>query len=196
MKHKIMKIWHIDSFDRSAVYLFVKNVLVFQIWFVRNKLSSGGQLPQQFVYKSQWETVSITCKGFLLCLNRQLNLTYLKEPIQSLIFCLQGFAPPPKNGVEQKRPGRPLNITSLVRLSSAVPNQISVTWAPEVGKVSAVKDRITIKWRTCSGFNIWLLHMVCRLSQVYVWLMTWLSLCDIGNKSSQKYRLCVLVRQE
>lgn len=41
--------------------------------------------------------------------------------------------------MEQKRPGRPLNITSLVRLSSAVPNQISVTWAPEIGKV-----------RTCS----------------------------------------------
>lgn len=37
--------------------------------------------------------------------------------------------------MEQKRPGRPLNITSLVRLSSAVPNQISVTWAPEIGKV-------------------------------------------------------------
>ena len=48
---------------------------------------------------------------------------------------LQGYAPPPKNGVEQKRPGRPLNITSLVRLSSAVPNQITVTWAPEIGKV-------------------------------------------------------------
>nr|XP_020454967.1 E3 SUMO-protein ligase PIAS2-like [Monopterus albus] len=46
----------------------------------------------------------------------------------------EGYAPPPKNGVEQKRPGRPLNITSLVRLSSAVPNQISVTWAPEIGK--------------------------------------------------------------
>lgn len=37
--------------------------------------------------------------------------------------------------MEQKRPGRPLNITSLVRLSSAVPNQISVTWSPEIGKV-------------------------------------------------------------
>uniref|UniRef100_A0A8C3KYQ8 Protein inhibitor of activated STAT 2 n=2 Tax=Chrysolophus pictus TaxID=9089 RepID=A0A8C3KYQ8_CHRPC len=43
-------------------------------------------------------------------------------------------APPPKNGIEQKRPGRPLNITSLVRLSSAVPNQISISWASEIGK--------------------------------------------------------------
>ncbi|XP_019716509.1 E3 SUMO-protein ligase PIAS2 isoform X2 [Hippocampus comes] len=47
---------------------------------------------------------------------------------------IKGYTPPPKNGVEQKRPGKPLNITSLVRLSSAVPNQISVTWAPEIGK--------------------------------------------------------------
>ncbi|GAB1301876.1 E3 SUMO-protein ligase PIAS2 [Apodemus speciosus] len=45
-----------------------------------------------------------------------------------------GYAPPPKNGIEQKRPGRPLNITSLVRLSSAVPNQISISWASEIGK--------------------------------------------------------------
>ncbi|KAB1256156.1 E3 SUMO-protein ligase PIAS2 [Camelus dromedarius] len=46
----------------------------------------------------------------------------------------RGYAPPPKNGIEQKRPGRPLNITSLVRLSSAVPNQISISWASEIGK--------------------------------------------------------------
>lgn len=54
--------------------------------------------------------------------------------VNGKLFPLPGHAPPPKNGVEQKRPGRPLNITSLVRLSSAVPNQISVTWAPEIGK--------------------------------------------------------------
>ncbi|KAI6057789.1 E3 SUMO-protein ligase PIAS2 [Aix galericulata] len=47
---------------------------------------------------------------------------------------VSGYAPPPKNGIEQKRPGRPLNITSLVRLSSAVPNQISISWASEIGK--------------------------------------------------------------
>ncbi|XP_039614260.1 E3 SUMO-protein ligase PIAS2 isoform X2 [Polypterus senegalus] len=54
--------------------------------------------------------------------------------VNGKLFPLPGYAPPPKNGVEQKRPGRPLNITSLVRLSSAVPNNISVTWAPEIGK--------------------------------------------------------------
>uniref|UniRef100_A0AAY5ES15 Protein inhibitor of activated STAT, 2 n=1 Tax=Electrophorus electricus TaxID=8005 RepID=A0AAY5ES15_ELEEL len=54
--------------------------------------------------------------------------------VNGKLFPLPGYAPPPKNGVEQKRPGKPLNITSLIRLSSAVPNQISVTWAPEIGK--------------------------------------------------------------
>nr|XP_036874953.1 E3 SUMO-protein ligase PIAS2 [Manis javanica] len=54
--------------------------------------------------------------------------------ISSLQSSLLGYAPPPKNGIEQKRPGRPLNITSLVRLSSAVPNQISISWASEIGK--------------------------------------------------------------
>ncbi|XP_061672894.1 E3 SUMO-protein ligase PIAS2 isoform X2 [Syngnathoides biaculeatus] len=54
--------------------------------------------------------------------------------VNGKLFPLPGFGPPPKNGVEQKRPGKPLNITSLVRLSSAVPNQISVAWAPDIGK--------------------------------------------------------------
>ncbi|MFT7815592.1 E3 SUMO-protein ligase PIAS2 isoform X1 [Arapaima gigas] len=58
--------------------------------------------------------------------------------VNGKLFPLPGYAPPPKNGVEQKRPGRPLNITSHVRLSSAVPNQISVTWAPEIGKIYSV----------------------------------------------------------
>ncbi|NXR22572.1 PIAS2 ligase, partial [Cinclus mexicanus] len=54
--------------------------------------------------------------------------------VNGKLFPLPGYAPPPKNGIEQKRPGHPLNITSLVRLSSAVPNQISISWASEVGK--------------------------------------------------------------
>ncbi|KAJ8396589.1 hypothetical protein AAFF_G00016550 [Aldrovandia affinis] len=62
----------------------------------------------------------------------------LSIKVNGKLFPLPGYAPPPKNGVEQKRPGRPLNITSLVRLSSAVPNQISVTWAPEIGKTYSV----------------------------------------------------------
>ncbi|XP_075441880.1 E3 SUMO-protein ligase PIAS2 isoform X3 [Ascaphus truei] len=54
--------------------------------------------------------------------------------VNGKLFPLPGSTPPPKNGIEQKRPGRPLNITSLARLSSAVPNQVSISWASEIGK--------------------------------------------------------------
>ncbi|XP_036262035.1 E3 SUMO-protein ligase PIAS2-like isoform X2 [Molothrus ater] len=60
--------------------------------------------------------------------------TSLCIKVNGKLFPLPGYAPPQKNGIEQKRPGRPLNITSLVRLSSAVPNQISISWASEIGK--------------------------------------------------------------
>ncbi|KAG7252681.1 hypothetical protein CRUP_033150 [Coryphaenoides rupestris] len=49
---------------------------------------------------------------------------------------LPGFLPPTKNGVEPKRPSRPINITSLVRLSTTVPNTIVVSWTSEIGRVS------------------------------------------------------------
>uniref|UniRef100_A0A8C4T907 Protein inhibitor of activated STAT 1 n=1 Tax=Erpetoichthys calabaricus TaxID=27687 RepID=A0A8C4T907_ERPCA len=45
-----------------------------------------------------------------------------------------GYLPPTKNGVEPKRPSRPINITSLVRLSTTVPNTIVVSWTAEVGR--------------------------------------------------------------
>ncbi|XP_054625837.1 E3 SUMO-protein ligase PIAS1-like isoform X1 [Dunckerocampus dactyliophorus] len=47
---------------------------------------------------------------------------------------LPGYLPPTKNGVEPKRPSRPINITSLVRLSTTVPNTIVVSWAAEIGR--------------------------------------------------------------
>ncbi|XP_039629432.1 E3 SUMO-protein ligase PIAS1 isoform X1 [Polypterus senegalus] len=47
---------------------------------------------------------------------------------------LPGYLPPTKNGVEPKRPSRPINITSLVRLSTTVPNTIVVSWTAEVGR--------------------------------------------------------------
>uniref|UniRef100_A0A672NBE7 Protein inhibitor of activated STAT 1 n=1 Tax=Sinocyclocheilus grahami TaxID=75366 RepID=A0A672NBE7_SINGR len=48
--------------------------------------------------------------------------------------CPQGYLPPTKNGVEPKRPSRPMNITSLVRLSTTVPNTIVVSWTSEIGR--------------------------------------------------------------
>lgn len=50
---------------------------------------------------------------------------------------IQGYLPPTKNGVEPKRPSRPINITSLVRLSTTVPNTIVVSWTAEIGRVRA-----------------------------------------------------------
>ncbi|KAL8197393.1 UNVERIFIED_CONTAM: E3 SUMO-protein ligase pias1 [Gekko kuhli] len=47
---------------------------------------------------------------------------------------LPGYLPPTKNGVEPKRPSRPINITSLVRLSTTVPNTIIVSWTAEIGR--------------------------------------------------------------
>ncbi|TRY82029.1 hypothetical protein DNTS_006674 [Danionella cerebrum] len=47
---------------------------------------------------------------------------------------LPGYLPPTKNGVEPKRPSRPINITSLIRLSTTVPNTIVVSWTSEIGR--------------------------------------------------------------
>lgn len=57
--------------------------------------------------------------------------------IKALMFdvLLQGYLPPTKNGVEPKRPSRPINITSLIRLSTTVPNTIVVSWTSEIGRV-------------------------------------------------------------
>jgi hypothetical protein len=44
--------------------------------------------------------------------------------------------PTTKAGVEPKRPSRPVNITSICRLSPTMPNQISISWASELGRVS------------------------------------------------------------
>lgn len=85
----------------------------------------------------------------------------------------QGYAPPPKNGVEQKRPGRPLNITSLVRLSSAVPNQIVVTWAPEIGKVCEVPlDLLLHLFRFQHCFSLFCILSICMYS-LFLFLQTY-----------------------
>ncbi|XP_037767468.1 E3 SUMO-protein ligase PIAS1 isoform X2 [Chelonia mydas] len=51
---------------------------------------------------------------------------------------LPGYLPPTKNGVEPKRPSRPINITSLVRLSTTVPNTIVVSWTAEIGRIKEI----------------------------------------------------------
>lgn len=102
---------------------------------------------------------------------KQSPVCILKKMVKSfrtfrINFLLQGYAPPPKNGIEQKRPGRPLNITSLVRLSSAVPNQISISWASEIGKVRIVflgRKKACLHWKLISFFRMPALYSDCLL---------------------------------
>ncbi|XP_060569919.1 E3 SUMO-protein ligase PIAS2-like isoform X3 [Ruditapes philippinarum] len=42
--------------------------------------------------------------------------------------------PTTKPGVEPKRPGRPVDITSLCRLSPTMPNHVEISWASEYGR--------------------------------------------------------------
>ncbi|KPP65634.1 hypothetical protein Z043_115937, partial [Scleropages formosus] len=57
---------------------------------------------------------------------------------------LPGYLPPTKNGVEPKRPSRPINITSLVRLSTTVPNTIVVSWTSEIGRGKSESKAVTL----------------------------------------------------
>ncbi|XP_078288181.1 E3 SUMO-protein ligase PIAS3-like [Rhinoraja longicauda] len=47
---------------------------------------------------------------------------------------LPGYLPPTKNGVEPKRPSRPINIIALVKLTATVPNMVMVNWSSEYGR--------------------------------------------------------------
>lgn len=44
--------------------------------------------------------------------------------------------------MEPKRPGRPVDITALCRLSPTVPNHVDVSWASEFGRVCQTNDVI------------------------------------------------------
>ena len=71
------------------------------------------------------------------------------------LFLLSSQNPIPTNkpGVEPKRPSRPVNITSICRLSPTVSNQISISWASEYGRVGQNLDlKLHLcKWQYCTG---------------------------------------------
>ncbi|KAK1802214.1 hypothetical protein P4O66_021880, partial [Electrophorus voltai] len=66
---------------------------------------------------------------------------------------LPGYLPPTKNGVEPKRPSRPINITSLVRLSTTVPNTIVVSWTSEIGRVGLHPSPVASRGQLLAGFD-------------------------------------------
>lgn len=57
----------------------------------------------------------------------------LSVKVNGKLVTLPNPIPTNKPGVEPKRPPRPVNITSLCRLSPTVANQINVTWASDMG---------------------------------------------------------------
>ena len=70
------------------------------------------------------------------------------------IPCLfQNPIPTNKPGVEPKRPGRPVDITPLCRLSPTLPNQIEVSWAADFGRVWFSKVRKMNGIFTCWVFD-------------------------------------------
>ncbi|XP_056179220.1 E3 SUMO-protein ligase PIAS2-like isoform X5 [Falco biarmicus] len=99
--------------------------------------------------------------------------------VNGKLFPLPGYAPPPKNGIEQKRPGSPLNITSLVRLSSTVPNQITISWASEIGKLGKMRMTIPCRAVTCT-------HLQCFDAALYLQMNekkpTWI--CPVCDKKA------------
>ncbi|XP_031550616.1 E3 SUMO-protein ligase PIAS3-like isoform X2 [Actinia tenebrosa] len=59
--------------------------------------------------------------------------------VNGKICPLPGYVPP--GTTEAKRPSRPINITSLCRLSSTVPNHVHITWTPRNGQRHVVVIR-------------------------------------------------------
>ncbi|KAJ8029476.1 E3 SUMO-protein ligase PIAS2 [Holothuria leucospilota] len=58
------------------------------------------------------------------------EVPFLETAMLALIPCY----PQNKPGVEAKRPGRPLNITPLIRLLPSATNQIEIQWIPEIAR--------------------------------------------------------------
>ena len=54
----------------------------------------------------------------------------------AVVVVVQTPIPTNKQGVEPKRPSRPVNITHICRLSPTVSNHIHISWASELGRVS------------------------------------------------------------
>ena len=71
--------------------------------------------------------------------NTKSTITSLQcsSKISRFCYCiLQSPIPTTKAGVEPTRPGRPVDITSLCRLSPTMMNFVEISWGAQIGKVS------------------------------------------------------------
>ena len=117
-----------------------------------------------------------------------------------IVFFSQGYLPPTKNGVEPKRPSRPINITSLVRLSTTVPNTIVVSWTLEIGRVR----RELWRWKSSDSNNCIMVELgdmayfCILLCELNTWQIKVLSIfsffpslyCNAAFKTRKRQHLC------
>lgn len=91
------------------------------------------------------------------------------------MFWVQGYLPPTKNGVEPKRPSRPINITSLVRLSTTVPNTIVVSWTSEIGRVrrstQSFMNQLSVTSVWLVLLNVFFKYLFCQSFSMAVYLV-------------------------
>ncbi|MEE6510576.1 hypothetical protein FKM82_030509, partial [Ascaphus truei] len=128
---------HPDVHLRSLPFYDVLDVLIKPTSLVQNSIQRFQEKFFIFALTPQQVReicISRLCLAETSCPQEDNYPSNLCIKVNGKLFPLPGSTPPPKNGIEQKRPGRPLNITSLARLSSAVPNQVSISWASEIGK--------------------------------------------------------------
>ncbi|CAI5682233.1 unnamed protein product [Oreochromis niloticus] len=114
--------------DNQEEYFILKAEQVRKL-FVSREILPGGRMNYNVQIQLRF------CLSETSCPQEDNYPNSLAIKVNEKLFRLPGYALPPKNGMEQKSPGRALNITSLVKRTSSVPNKISVTWAPEIGKI-------------------------------------------------------------
>uniref|UniRef100_G1Q4C9 Protein inhibitor of activated STAT 2 n=1 Tax=Myotis lucifugus TaxID=59463 RepID=G1Q4C9_MYOLU len=121
------------SIERSQEELFILTLTpqqVIEICISRIRLPDGGEN-----YRA--EVQLRLCLAETSCPQKDGYLENLSIKVNGKLVPSSKYAPPPPppNAViKQRCPGHTVNITSLVRVSSAVPNQISIFWSSNIGK--------------------------------------------------------------
>ncbi|EPQ07186.1 E3 SUMO-protein ligase PIAS2 [Myotis brandtii] len=121
------------SIEWSQEELFILTLTpqqVIEICISRIRLPDGGKN-----YRAQVQLR--LCLAETSCPQKDGYLENLSIKVNGKLVPSSKYAPPPpppNATIKQRCPGYTVNITSLVRLSSAVSNQISISWASNIGE--------------------------------------------------------------
>lgn len=87
---------------------------------------------------------------------------------EHLTCSVQNPIPTSKPGVEPKRPGRPVDITSLCRISPTVSNHLDVSWASEFGRVCTLR-----LFNRFEGHKLFSARLIwtCCIAEVTPWVL-------------------------